>query len=288
LRVLRKFTDFVLFSNIFISLCAAASAWETFLLAGKTNWHYLLFVFCSTFVFYNMQRVLLSRDYVSEDSSERHRWIARHIRLLTVLSGIAFIASIPLVIKWEWKLVLVFAFFCVLATLYFIPKVNLRTIPGLKAVYISLLWTFSTVVFPSLLIGFRLEKGYLWLLAAERFFFILPLCIVFNIRDIDYDRKRGVRTLPVLIGVGATKIISASLVFIFSALLIYRCYFYGLVVKFGESMQPFVPALLVSGLITLLALLFADKKRSEYYYILVVDGMILLQAVLVFLTEVFL
>ncbi|MEW6470048.1 MAG: hypothetical protein AB1458_14065 [Bacteroidota bacterium] len=285
MRALKQFTDLILYSNVFISLCAAAASYETFLLAGRAEHPYLIFVFCSTFVFYNGQRILLARDHESPGSSERHKWIARHIRLLALLCVIAFSAAFPLAMKWDWDLIVLFGLFSFLASLYFIPGISLRAVPGLKAAYVSLLWAFSTVVFPLMLIKghpvYSFPGAFGYLLALERFFFLFALCIVFNIRDMEYDRGTGVRTIPILFGTRATRLLAALMMLVFAGLVIYRSYFS------DTGLQAYAPALLVSAALSLFVLFATNEKRGEYYYILVIDGMILLQAILVFSTEVF-
>lgn len=277
MRTLRSFSDFFLYSNIFISLCAAAASYQTLLVAGKTDLSYLVFVFCSTFVFYNGQRIFLSKNYNKEISSERHRWIAAHLKILAVLCIVAFVAAIPVVLRWEWNMVFVFALFCLLASLYFIPQVNFRAIPGLKAAYISLIWVFSTVVFPLMLAGnsdiISVLRSFHLFTVCQRFLFILPLCIVFNIRDMEYDKSTGVKTLPLILGINATKIICLVLLFLF-------CGF----VPYPDSSNGI--ALIASAIITAVLILFASQKRNEYYYVFVIDGMILLQAGMVWLGSV--
>jgi len=273
-KTLRIFSDFFIYSNIFISFCASAATYQTYLIRGEVDWNYLALVFCSTFVFYNGQRIFLSKNYTEENSSERHKWILKNKKLLIVLCAFACLASIPLIITWNFKMILMFGVFSVVSSFYFLPKINLRAIPGVKAVYIALLWTFSTVFFPLLMqqeeiisIGYYFHlPGFFSLL--QRFFFILALSVAFNIRDISIDKKKGVKTLPVLFGETKTKILCVVLIMIF----------------FGMIPPSFVigKALFYSAIITGVVILFASEKRREYYYSFLMDGMIVLQAALVF------
>ena len=273
MKTLKTFSDFILYSNIFISLCASAAAYQTYLVSGETNWTYVAFVFCSTFVFYNGQRIFLSKNYNTENSSERHKWILKNKKLLIVLCAVALLASIPLIINWSLKLIFIFGAFSIIASFYFLPKINLRAIPGVKAIYISLLWVFSTVVFPIMLVKQHetitsiFSSFYLFII-LQRFFFILPLCIAFNIRDISVDKKTGVKTFPVIFGETKTKIICFILLFLFCGFVPYPG-------------SPTGVTLIVSAIATAVLILFASEKRREYYYSFLLDGAILLQAGLV-------
>jgi 4-hydroxybenzoate polyprenyltransferase len=289
---MKRLFNFIFYSNFFISFCAAAASWQTYIVVGnlhRAEWVYIAFVFCSTFVFYNAQRLFLSENYKSENSSERHRWIFRNKKLLTALCVLFFLAALPLVNFWQLNSILIFSVFSLLASLYFLPVVNLRSVPLVKASYIALLWAFSTVVFPYYIkvqhetgfVSAILNNKHLLLLTAERFFFILPLCIVFNIRDMAIDRLAGVKTIPIIYGIRAAKIVSVLMVFVFAALVIFRCYFVGFVLKHGALSQPFVPALMVSAATTCFVIFMANKNRGEEYYLFVIDGMIALQAIFV-------
>lgn len=278
MKILQQVFNFSLYSNIFISICASGAAYQTFLVAGETDGGFVAFVFCSTFVFYNLQRIFLSKNYSEKFSSQRHKWILKNKKSQIVICIIAFIISIPLINFRDIKLIFIFALFSIIATFYFIPQINLRAIPGLKACYISFLWVFSTVVFPLMLLQ-KSSTGCADLftsLSFQRLFFILPLCIVFNVRDMEEDKTSGIKTLPLIYGIRITKIICMILLAVFSVLVIASDY--DVQMKTG---------LLLSVAATAIFILFTSKKRGEYFYSFGLDGMILLQAGLVMLLNYF-
>lgn len=161
-----------------------------------------------------------------------------------------------------------------ICSFYFLPKIKLRAVCGLKSVYIALLWTFSTAFFPLYLQNHeRVNWTHYFHLPAmfpllQRFFFILSLAIAFNIRDITVDKKARLKTFPVLFGETKTKMLCLVLLFLFCGMM--PC-------PFTQTEQ----AMVVSAVITGVLIVFASEKRPEFFYSFGLDGMILLQAGLV-------
>lgn len=91
MKQFKSILDFFLFSNIFISLCAAAMAAETFFLfQSGINWIYVIFVFSSTMVLYNFP--VFTEANFQPEYSPRHRWISENRKTLLILS---ILGSIP-------------------------------------------------------------------------------------------------------------------------------------------------------------------------------------------------
>ncbi|MGB4773888.1 MAG: hypothetical protein WBP45_01835, partial [Daejeonella sp.] len=99
LKYLRQTLDFLLFSNIFIALCAVAQGLVTYqLLHVKPEKYILTILFCSTLALYNFS-ILLSRPKEPEKSSfKRVRWIFSHYRLVITITIIATLSLIPLLL----------------------------------------------------------------------------------------------------------------------------------------------------------------------------------------------
>jgi len=261
-----KWVDILLYSNIFISLCASAITIETYLLIhSEINWLYAGFIFSSSIVLYNYPGLFLSG---SEQHSARQRWILANRKLIWLISIPALIATGVLIFFFPLKLILWFAPVAVLSFAYFLPVTNLRAIPIVKAVVVALVWTCITYYFPLLLSSNSLPDWVGWG-GALRFFFFLSLAIAFNIRDVKVDRHSGIKTFPVIFGIQKTKIVCVFFLIICSVLAI--CTSHEEEIKFG---------LLLSATSTTILILFASEKRSEYFYALWMDGMILLQAII--------
>ena len=177
------------------------------------------------------------------------------------------------------KFLLWFIPIVIIALAYFFPQTQLRSITGVKTFIVAFVWTCVTAVFPLLLIsGFDLS-AFVYdntVIFLQNFLFIFPLCVIYNVRDIDADRKSGVKTFPVVYGLKVTIAVCLISLILFSALVI-----------LSPSFRDFKAMLLLSAAVSAALLLFASGKRSDYYYTFWIDGMILLQAGLVILLNHF-
>src|ERR1700754_192564 len=204
--------DFLLFSNIFMSLCAVAQALLTFQLIGaKPMFTVLGLLFTSTLGIYNFC-ILITRPTQPEASPyKRVRWFFAHYRLMVTFTIVSLLSLIPLffLITTESKILLIFL--GCLSFSYSLPlftvgdhKFGLRNIPGLKPFLITLVWTMSCVLFPVLEVLHRhindISMRDTTIMIAKRFLFIGALTIPFDIRDLFDDRRQGLKTIPVAWG----------------------------------------------------------------------------------------
>lgn len=172
------------------------------------------------------------------------------------------------------KLLYTSAILGVISLLYFMPGVQLRNLPGVKAMVVSIVWAIVSVYVPTMSEHFLIDNTITLYILAERTLFILSLCIVFNIRDIAHDRLSGVKTLPTLAGVKISKAIAVICLLVsgvFSVVIYWQ----------GTYTETALAAILTSLTITILLVLKCSEKSSEYYYLFGIDGMMLLQALLV-------
>lgn len=267
---------FLIYGNFFISLCTVALTCETYLLSNiPVDFNYLLFVFFSTLFIYNVQRVLFATKFYVSDHSERHRWILNHKKQLIILTvfSLTSILFISFFIPSENLILLMGT--GIIASAYFLPFVNLRRIPGVKALLVAAVWTAVTVYFPirfsSVSAGFTsITAGHrnFILLITERFLFLLALCIAFNIRDIQFDKNSGVNTLPVIYGIEKAKLIAYCLLLLFVVTLFIR----------DPSIVSICMA--VSGGLTAWLIAKSYPESGEMHYSFLIDGTMILQAAL--------
>lgn len=235
---------------------------------------YVSFTFFSTLVFYDFPSLFFAKEAFSSEESERHSWINENKKVLGIFLALGLIGVASTIFFFPFKFILSFIPTATVAFAYFFPQTHLRSIAGLKAGVIAFVWTAVTCIYPLLLHALPrhdldiLFYGYHGLLMAQRFFFILPLCIIFNVRDMEADKTAGVRTLPLAYGIKATKIICLVSLFLFTAFLRFL---------FGKIEI----ALIISAIVAAIFILRTSKSSSEYFYSLWIDGMILLQAGLV-------
>ena len=278
-----KGLDFLLYSNIFISICAAAITAETYLLIrSEINWLYISFVFFSTLVLYDFSNLFLGKVAFSVNQSLRHKWIIANKNALMILSMISIIMIAIVASSFKLKFILLFIPIVVLAFSYFFPQTRLRSITGVKDTIVAFVWTMTTSGYPLLLASmstvksgdlFTKENG---LFIIERFLFILPIGAIFNVRDIETDRNSGVRTIPVVYGVRATVITCLILLLLFSILVFFNS-------RFSLETIALIASAIVTGILTIKS----SPDKNDYFYFLWIDGMVLLQVGFVFFQDLF-
>ena len=104
---------------------------------------------------------------------------------------------------------------------------------------------------------------------------MMILCLLFDMRDIEIDHSQNIRTLAVLLG----RKRSYWFAYLLTLLFIIVC-----VLQYLYLPQfNFLMAMLISILITYLIIELTKKSNSDYIYLAGIDGMMLLQSILIIL-----
>jgi 4-hydroxybenzoate polyprenyltransferase len=263
---MKKIIDLIVYSNFFIAFCVALFTWQTLIIFPVSDEEApvrIIINFISTFVLYNLQRLY----YSAKLTDDKYSWYNANRRLVFTL--IILLLGISFNFMWHFfanhKMALVaYAVLSLLSLLYFLPPFQLRRFGVLKPFLIALVFVFIGIAMP---IDFLISNNSLLYIAGQ-FAFITALCVLFDIRDVENDKKNNTNTFPVKYGEVKTKI------FVGLLLLIYL----------GFSLAIKNNALLVSSLITFIIsaalTFFANSKKHNLYYAVLVDGTIILQAVL--------
>jgi hypothetical protein len=156
-------------------------------------------------------------------------------------------------------------------------KYNLRKTGRLKPFVIGFTWAGFVTVYPVLYYDILNRSNYeiTWIgcmLFLKNFMFITILCIMFDIKDYAVDYSRDLRTFVVKIGLRKTIF---SLLFPLSIIGLGSFIFYAVTHQFNSmkivlNILPFVLLLIVIWSLR--------KRRSLMYYLLVVDGLMLVKA----------
>lgn len=277
-----RLLNILLFGNVFMSLCAAAQCMLSYHLLGiPVKPAVVLVVSLSTFTIYNFCILEFRQPVMLSDGSLRMNTLSANFRKLKAFTITSVMVIAPFIYQLKSGSITMLVLLGVLSacyTLKVIPYksvwVSLRTFPGAKLLVISLIWSISTVWIP-----WHESEGtgtmQLLLALAVRFLFIASISIAFDIRDLEADRGKNLDTIPVLIGVSRSKYLCSVLLSICSILILIP----------GQN-QNFLEifAYQVSIIITLVLILASGKKRSDYYYFIWLDGICLLQYLLVILS----
>jgi len=276
----------LLFSNVFMAICAMAQGMVTFYLIGaKPVVAVIWLLFTSTLGIYNFSIIITKPQHPEQSEYKRVRWFFAHYRLMVTFTIISLLSLAPLffLLSMESRILLIFLGF--VSFMYSIPlfsineqKFGLRNIPGLKQFLISLVWTMSTVLLPIM----EAQHHHLTILSlrdttiliAKRFLFIAALTVPFDIRDLFEDQQSGLKTVPVLWGEkNAYLFCQALLAGAVVLLFIFRNN------GFSPNFFALTSTILLAGW-----LIFKSKwEKNEYYYFLYMDGILILQYVMLLL-----
>lgn len=261
----------LVYANVFISICAAAQVLVTYMLCGipvnPGNNAYILFVFLSTYLQYNVQRgYFIQQVNLYTESSA---WITRHRRVLLLTALAALVTLLFLCNSLSYTSIAVLVGAEIVSTAYYLPPLNLRRIGFLKPFVISGIWMLSCTAVP-LIENQLFHAPVLWLLLSQ-FCFISALSILFDVKDTTDDFLNGIATYSNTLGEKGTKALCCALA------LAALASFY----RFDHAPGALVAeALLIAA--TLLTVFITDEKKHRFYFYLWVDGLLLLQAVLLF------
>jgi 4-hydroxybenzoate polyprenyltransferase len=275
---LKKFSEVILFSSIFISICAVAFCMETNILLGLpfNNISFYCFVFGATLAQYNLHYLVKS---IAVKDSHRLAWSQRHKQLHLVLLVAGILLILFSFFSFHLKHFIILASLGGISFLYSFPflpfgeKKRIKDYGLLKILTITFLWTVVTVWFPVNSMPF--DNNLFWLVFVKRFVFMFVLCLLFDMRDIEIDRQENINTLGVKLGLRKSYLLSYLLLIVF-VIAAFAQYIY-------LPQKGFLIAMLISALVTLFMIECTRKNNSDYIYLAGIDGMMLLQALLIYL-----
>jgi len=272
--VWRRWLDAVLYSSVWLALAALGLTWSTFLFwQVHISVRLGLMIFAATLFLYNIDSVLPYKHRQPLLLSRRKHWILTHRRGLLVLALLALLVAGGLFLLDGWQhLMLFLGHLAAISLLYSMPMAKvrgrwraLRDFPLLKVFLIAYVWAAVTVWVPALYLAKPLFGPVVLVLFGRRFFFILALAFVFDIRDHTKDQLTGTRTFPGVFGVRATKWI---------AILALLPAVWLLPAGLSETKLLILLLPIVAAALTIW---YAEETRSDYYFAFLTDGIMLLQ-----------
>ncbi len=284
-KYLRQALDCLLFSNIFIALCAVAQGLVTYQLLGtEPEKHVLGLLFCSTLALYNFS-ILLARPNKPEKSPFRRvRWIFSHYRLMITLTIISVLSILPLVFFLNTSSKILLVSLAIVSVAYSLPifsihdkHFGLRNIPGVKLFLIAAVWSLSCVLLPILELENSIEASVTLsdsiILIAKRFLFIAAITVPFDIRDLFQDKTSELKTIPVILGEKNALLICQGLLVIYVVLLF----------LFTRSIDGNFIGLMLTIILSGWLIFKSKWKKDEYYYFFYLDGTMIVQFLMLLL-----
>jgi 4-hydroxybenzoate polyprenyltransferase len=264
---LKKILDFIIYSNLFISVCVAFFTLQTALIFPEHSDRILEFVlpnFIATFILYNLQRLYFG---AKQPNNLKYSWHNKNRRLvftLILLEIICCFAPVWLLLSENLNSLIGYSCLSILSIFYFLPPLNLRKYGLLKPFTIAFVFCCISIILP-LLPTFDLK---ILIYVIGQFSFIAALAMLFDIRDVDNDTETKLMTTPIKYGVRNSKYITVGLLMIYFAS------------SFFIKQTNF---LIVSGIVlgvSLLLTFLSQPSKHNYFYLFLVDGLIILQCVL--------
>jgi 4-hydroxybenzoate polyprenyltransferase len=270
--LLKKLFDFFVFTSLFIACCAILMVHQASSIFGVSfPWALYLFVFSGSVCSYNFHWYLTPPQVPALSPKLRWNLSNKNLHLALSVAGLmgAAVSSFLLIEHWLWLAVT-----ALLTFLYSAPMINqqpfiqLRKIAVGKTIYLALAWAHITALLPLLIELPAVEAPHI-LYTINRFFYLYAICIVFDRRDRESDRKAGIRSLITWLDErGIDRLFWGALVavLITSVLL-------GQDLGIAETVALLIPPLI-------LGLLYerSRQSRSDYLYYFLLDGLMALSA----------
>jgi len=289
-----KLVQFIFFANYFVGFLAVALSVETaFQLDLPLNsWPYYILLFSSTVVYYTFA---YSGAVTSASANPRTEWYRLHQtfvknsqKYLILISGLS--GFLIFINNYEriWQLPLIYWILCagipVASLLYYgllpksLYKLNLRNTGWLKAFVIGFVWACCVNILPVTMV--RIEYGveisdpvFMFWLFIKNWMFCTVNAIMFDIKDYDDDANKQLKTFVVRFGLKKT------IFYVLIPLLII-----GLIsLLFFTHYKNFGPVPILINIIPFISLLFVayslQRPKSILYYLIVIDGLLLIKAV---------
>jgi 4-hydroxybenzoate polyprenyltransferase len=276
--VVRKLFDFFIFSSLYISSCACLMVYQAswLLLHQAPSNDLLAFVFLSTACSYNFHWFLTDR---SISYSRRIDWTQNHKTLTFGFYLLGQIGSAWFFFRMRahWLELSVAVFF---TFLYSAPKLQmfraLRQIAVGKTVFLTIVWAYVTSVLPVLIEGAHWQTTFS-LFALSRFFLIYSICILFDCRDREDDRSIGIRSMITYLSERGIRWLFAGSILACLASTLALAWFN---ISLGLCLILLLPALITAGLYR-----YARLHFSDYFYYVVLDGLMMLSSLLMLFSQ---
>lgn len=274
---LKQLFDFIVFSSLFIALCAVLMVYQTCLLFSIPFSYALAgFVFSGSVCSYNFHWYLTPPHV--EQPTEKEVWNIsnKKIHLLLFITGLIGSAFFTLLLieHWFWLGITAFVTF-----LYSAPKIqhplfsHLKKLAIGKTIFLAFAWMHVTTLLPLVIEIKTLSMQHIWFV-VNRFFYIYAICILFDYRDVEEDSKAGIRSLiTYLSDKGIDALFWGSMLVVVVSLFLLLNYF----------PVATIIALLIPSIILSLLYHPAKKNFSDYLYYFVLDGLMMLSVPLLLL-----
>lgn len=292
----KKLTDIFFYGNIFAGLCAVALCIETSALHQlKLNGiHFYTIIFFGTVYFYTF---LYLKGIPANDLNERVAWYRIKSSVLKKTQNMILVFLVADVLFFVWKyhesfallnshkitLIVMFPLIALVYTLNVLPFPNarkLRRIGWLKPFIMGFVWSGIVTVYPIIFyqiqVGsqvdvFSLPSGFLWL---QNLLFIASLSILWDIKDLNDDKKSNAKTFPAQFGINRT------VTFVIVPIIILG---FAAFCRFSTQHSLPLSNIFINavpyGLLFISLFSITKRARNIIYCLLMIDGLMIVKAI---------
>jgi len=274
-RLRQSTLEFLIYPSLWVAAALASlTAFSQAMMGLETDWRPILFIFVVALIPYNLDR--LFDAYVQQSRNAKAQAYFRSNFGLLGLLGLA-VAGV-LVLLWFAPTAVRYVSLAVIFPLVYGAPIfpirrqqqwrwyRLKDIPGAKAWIVCMIITYGAIALPLAYAGtdFNLRAG---VTTCFIFAFEGSNANLFDIRDLDSDAKKGVLTLPLMVGIQGTR----------SILTFMNCLMLGILITYGGTLiVPFYPAIFSATSIMLILIWTVDEDTPLLFYDFMIDGSLFL------------
>ncbi|MBZ4188219.1 hypothetical protein [Niabella beijingensis] len=277
------FFDFIIFSNLFIAFCAVAMCLCSTALfgLGKLPVDFVAFVFFSTLSSYSIHWYLTNEE--EETTASRTDWLRQYKKVHATFFIISAIGTGFFLIRLQayWLYILPAVGLTLMYTAPKFPHPFFRSLQRFilgKTFLLAAMWTYVTTALPFFVLHANWQPPH-FIYVALRFALIFAICILFDIRDKQFDRQTGVKSLVTILPLEKIKII-------FTLFIVINIAGSFILYTYTQDLIQFI-FLSLPAAFTYLLYPLAIKSKNDYLFYFILDGLMALTSVLYFMKTVF-
>ncbi len=284
-KALQVFAQWLLYSHLYIGLCAAALTALTFYLLHIPYSFFspeiVLGGSGATMVYILHRQIGMMRleDVQLPDRYRKILHLSHTTMALFFLSGLGLLYAFYSVPATEWH-TLILPFFLTLG--YLLPIFRgkrVRDFPFIKIALVAIVWSWISVILPALRYEMAHSFEIISLMIIERALFIFGITIPFDIRDIEQDRKSGTKTIPSSIRLRTSKLIAGVSILVALAIdLVLTSYFH-------LYTTPIFVGFLFTYVLSLTLIAYSRPDLPDWYFTGLVDGLMLVLPISIFMMQ---